>query len=429
MNEQEPKTVHRLFFYSMFLSGSYTVLRSAGDSLFLSRLGNNSLAFVFVASGILTAMISTCWYLLTRRLSVKTVLTTSGFFFATMTAACWIAIPRMHHSQALLASIYLLTEVKGCINVINVVTAANEYLGRSSRSRSWTRIGMGAPLACLLAGALIGVEANLIDLRTWILLSAILDIVALMPIARMPVRSAVRRNRAQLHQKLLWPALQPGEAVDRFSRYARSRPFRFWLAIMIGSKIVVLTVVTYLWKVSVNEHYEGQENSLARYFGTYYAIVGVLTLVIQGFLTNRLLARGSLRIPLLTMPVSFVVFGTILVAASSTLLVFVTVTVARSFESWRRSVHDTTLSLIYTQLPRRERRGAISANVATLKPLAEVSAGLALLFGAPAIQRPIVLSAALLWLLATTILLQNMPPTRQQETDNPVPEKDPDVPA
>ena len=81
-------------------------------------------------------------------------------------------------------------------------------------------------------------------------------------------------------------------------------------------------------------------------------------------------------------------------------------TAARSMHVWRRSVHDTTLNLLYTKIDRDKRRSTIAANTAVVKPLSEVSASLVLLFGAIQFHGVVLLGATGLWLLATLVLLR-----------------------
>ncbi len=152
MPKLEAKAANRILLLALLLAASYTLMRTVGDSLFLSRIGTDSLAAVFVLSGITTAAIASLWFALTRRFSLAISVRVSGLLFASLTIAAWFALPQLHHSWWLLAGIYLLTEIKGCVYAINVVTATNELLGGHSSRQAWARIGLGAPLAGIIFG-------------------------------------------------------------------------------------------------------------------------------------------------------------------------------------------------------------------------------------------------------------------------------------
>ncbi len=72
------------------------------------------------------------------------------------------------------------------------------------------------------------------------------------------------------------------------------------------------------------------------------------------------------------MPVSLTILAAIIVFSTGAFFLLVILTLAKSLEIWRRSVHDTTLNLLYTNIERENRRTAIAVNSAVVKPMAEV---------------------------------------------------------
>ncbi len=413
MSNLELRAANRLLIFAMILAASYTLMRTVGDSLFLSRIGNDSLAAVFVASGVATALMASLWFMLTRRLSLAVSIRVSGMLFATLTFAAWLALPALDHSWWLLAAIYLLTEIKGCVNAINIVTATNELLGGHSSRQAWARIGLGAPLAGILFGSLIGLEASFIDLRTWLLVSAVLDLLAILPLAH-PTRFKVPRPslRKDLRNSL---ASTIAQASRSMKVYASSSQFRFWIGCLIAAKVVVLTIITFFWKATVNDYFLGDEQSLTRYFGMFYACIGVLTLVVQGLVTGHLISQRSLYVPILVMPVTLSLLAVFLLTSSTALFAVVVVTMAKSLEIWRRSVHDTTLNLLYTHIARKNRRTAIAINSAVVKPLAEVGASLVLLLGPTYWHQSSVILGLGVWIVATIALLRLVSKTRRRK--------------
>lgn len=403
MSNLEARSANRLMVYAILLAASYTLMRTVGDSLFLSRIGSDSLATVFLASGISTAVISSVWFVWTRRLSLSVSIRASGLAFAVLTFAAWAALPFLDHSWWLLAAIYLLTEIKGCVNAINIVSAMNEVLGGHSSRQSWARIGLGTPLAGVMIGALLGVEASFIDLSYWLLLSSMLDLLSVVPLANTAKWIVPRTSDAG--EKSLQSTVSA--VAKRLEIYVCSRQFRFWIGVLIAAKVVVLTLVSFFWKVSVNEYFSGNEQSLTRYFGVFYACIGLLTLLIQGFLTGYLISRQrSLHFPILLMPVVLMVLAVVALFSVGAFLTLTLVTVAKSLEIWRRSVHDTTLNLLYTNIERANRRTAIAVNSAAIKPLSEVGASLVLLLGTAVWYKSVVGLGLVVWMLSAIELLR-----------------------
>ncbi len=266
--KHERRAVVRLFCYCALIAASYTATRTAADSLFLARIGNQDLAAIFVVSGIVTALIASLWFALTRKLSLDVSLRLSGLSFSSISLAAWWWLPDYHHSLGLLGAIYLLAEIKGCLNAINIVSAMNEILGGHSSRYAWAAIGLGVPIAGIFVGVLIGVEASLVDIRSWLLVAAVLDLVAVFPSAPLPTYRIPDYEKPE--QRIL--DLDRTRSSGNGRTYTCSRQFGFWIALLIAAKVIVLTIITFEWKVSVNDFYGGSEQALARILGFFMLV-------------------------------------------------------------------------------------------------------------------------------------------------------------
>ena len=411
---RESAVVWRLFAYSLTIAMSYFVARTVGDSLFLSRVGNEQLAFTFVIAGVCTAVIAGGWYFATRHISVSKSIQISGITFALLSLAAWGFLHSYHHSYALLAAIYLLAEVKGVINAINIVSAMNTKLGRHSSKPAWAAIGLAAPIAAVIAGAVFSFEHHLLSLRYWLLIGAALDVAScLIGFAMAKTKAVSQIEKADLKPTRVGSAsmLQddsgPFQAVSNAKKvYVSSSKFRFWIGILVAAKVIALTIVAFEWKSSVNLFFEGDEGQMLRFFGIYYGAVGLATIGLQLFLTSSLLVQRNLSLPILLMPVLLVGVAISLVAGVGLVVIFSAATFGKSLDAWRRSVHDTTLNLLYTKIKREERRKTISLNSGVIKPLAEVVASSVILFGAAAIYRPLFFVILIVWIVAAGRLIR-----------------------
>ena len=418
--DRESAVVWRLFGFSLTIAMSYFVARAVGDSLFLSRIGNDQLAFTFLITGCCTAVIAAVWYFATRHLSVSKSIQISGIAFALLGLAAWALLPSYHHSYALLAAIYLFAEVKGCINTINVVSALNTKLGRDASKPAWAAIGVAAPIAAVIAGCVFTLEHNLLGLRYWLLFGAVLDVASCLTgfaMANTPsVGKAVSGNEKYSTVSAL---LQPQEDSGAFKIvrkvYVSSSRFRFWIGVLIIAQVIALTIVAFEWKSSVNLFFEGDEVQMLRFFGIYYGVVGGATIAMQLLLTGRLLERRNVSLPILLMPVLLVGVAFSFVVGAGLLIVFAAATFGKSLEAWRRSVHDTTINVLYTKIERGKRRATISLNNGVIKPLSEVLASSVILFGAATVYRPLFFVVLAIWILAASKLIQLAGSTRRKQ--------------
>ncbi|MFK7770452.1 MAG: hypothetical protein AB8B55_24795 [Mariniblastus sp.] len=414
----EKRVVWLLFAFSLVIATSYVVARTIGDSLFLSRIGNEQLALVFVMSGIATALTASTWYFLTRRLSVSSTIQFSSLAFSVFTLAALLLLPRYHHSFWLLAAIYLLADIKGCINAINIVSALNTKLGRDASKPAWALVGLAAPTAAVLMGSVLAAESAVINVSTWLVVGLFLDLLAFsfgVALGRTSSVKDIIANRVQTGVQITAgsdTSKSNQDATDLrnpvFSKaktYVCLTGFRRWIGILIAAKVIVLTMFAFEWKTAVNTFFDGQTESLVRFFGTYYGVVGLATIVLQLVVTGKLLKEKNLSLPLLLMPLMLLAIALFIVANPGLLVVLLLATLGKSLDAWRRSVHDTTLNFVYTRIRRGQRRFAISFNSGLVKPLSEVTASSIIFLGTTLVYRSVLLAVLVVWLYAAWRLI------------------------
>lgn len=406
--QHEKQVVFRLFAYSLGIATSYVIARTVGDSLFLSRVGSDQLALVYVLSGICTAIVAALWYLATRRFSVPKSIQLSSIIFAVLTGAAWYLLPSMKSSFWLLAGIYLLAEIKGCINTINVVSALNSKLGRDASKASWAMVGIAAPVAAVMTGSVLALESQLLSLRDWLLAIVAIDVyasvVGLWLEQTTKIKDVVESSTMGNDSN---PLRRPTK-----KEYVCSNQFQTWIGVLIAAKVIALTIVSFEWKSAVNAYYEGDSDRLVRFFGVYYGAVGLTTIVLQVLLTSRLLTLRIFGVPLLLMPVALILLSGLFWISPTVTVTLIATTAAKSLEAWRRSVHDTTLNLLYTRIKRNSRRFVISLNSGLVKPAAEVVSASVIFFLSAPLYRPILLVVLIVWSIAAIRLVRLVATTK-----------------
>ena len=398
--KSETAVASKLFAFSLVIAASYVASRTVADSLFLSQVGSDQLALVYVIAGFGTAIVAGAWYALTRKFSVTLSIQFSSIAFAVLSLMAWFWLPAMKHSFWMLASIYLLAEVKGCINAINIVSALNTKLGRDASKSSWAFVGLAAPIAAMVIGGVLAAESQVLTARDWLMLIAGADVVAC------GLGIALTRE-ASVKQKLIVTqgARSENAAVGaKAKRYVSATKFQKWIGILICTQVIVLTIVSFEWKASASSFFHGRSEQLIRYFGIYYSVVGVLTIGFQILLTSRLLVRRDFRIPLLLMPICVSLFAGLFFFGAAPLVLLSATTGAKAMDSWRRSIYDTSVNLLYTKIKRDRRRDVISINSAIVKPISEVAAASAIYFGSLQFHRPLLMFSIVIWIIAASNL-------------------------
>lgn len=417
--------VVRLFAFCLCAGSSYTLAKTAADSLFLSRIGSASLPVEFLAAGVATALFATLWVRAAKRISIGRLIRLTASVLAVFYIALWWTLPMMHHSFALLSVVYVLAEIKGCLYAIMAISAMNETLGRNSSRQSWATVLLGFPLAAIAVGSAVGFESTMWDADNWLMVAGLLDLLAILPgvglVSPLGKKSVKPDSSKATHVNEVEDidSIENNDQPDLISRiatqwlpltkYADAETFARWFSVLIAAKVVVLTLVAFNWKISVNEYFGGSERLLAAYFGWFYAMSGVGTLLVQFFITGRLLSDKSVVVPILVLPTMLLLLNTVFVTGGgiglSVALMFYISTTAKAMDAWRRSTHDTAIHLLYTSVERRKRRGLIGHNQGLVKPSSEIAAGIVLVTCTLWVQNTVLLIASLIWLFATLVII------------------------
>jgi hypothetical protein len=387
--------VIRLFFYCLMTGASYTLSKTAADSLFLSRVGSGSLPATLLFAGIATAIIASVWLSLFRRFKIENFLGATCFVTSVLFLVTWWMLPYFHHSFDFLSIVYILAEIKGCLYAINVVSSMNEMMGSNSSRTSWAVVLLGFPISSILIGVLVGVESVAWGAGAWLLVASIIDLIAglsTIGISKhaLPSTSGKKDITEQIAQATL-----------PLANYAIKASFANWFSILIAAKVVVLTIIAFKWRVSVSDFFTANENAMATFFGYFYAVSGVATLFIQFAVTGRLLSKKRVVVPILVLPITLLFLNLLFIVGVGVTFLFVVSTISKSMDIWRRSTDSTAVHLLYTNIERKRRRGLIGRNHALIKPLAEIAASVILLPAILALENSVLIVATLVWLYAT----------------------------
>ena len=403
--------VIRLFFYCLMTGASYTLSKTAADTLFLSRVGFGSLPAAILYAGLATALLATLWMSLFRRFKIEKFLGATCLVASILFFMAWWWLPYFHHSFDFLSIVYILAEVKGCLYAINVVSSMNEMMGSNSSRTSWAVVLLGFPISSILIGVLVGVESAAWGAGAWLLVASIIDFVAGVSTIGIAKHALPSTGQQQDITEEIAQATLP------LAKYAIKTSFANWFSILVAAKVIVLTIVAYKWRVSVSDFFNADEYSLATFFGYFYAVSGVATLFIQFAVTGRLLSKRGVIVPILVLPVALLLLNTLFIVGVGVTFLFVISTISKSMDIWRRSTDSTAVHLLYTNIERKRRRGLIGRNHALIKPIAEIVASIILLPALLVFENTVLILATVLWLFATMKLIGVVVVIRMRKED------------
>ena len=390
-----------------------------GVSLYLARIGADSLPLILSVSAVIVVLVSALAYAVIVRASTKICLFVAWFSLAISSLTLSFYVQQADHSLYVLGWIYVLAEIRGCLNTVFLTTLVTNAFGGGDSKRPYVWVAAGAPIAGIATGLILNYEASAVTDVVHLRVIAFMDILVLMVATLLPRSSQISGTENDEESEEATTRLHLNESIDRPSDAAipaevlkqKQLRFRSLLSLLIIAKTVVLTLVGFEWKVTVSEHLQGDETALISYFAIYYAVTDVLILALQVLVAGKLLDRFGISIAILGYPLLLIVIAASALLSQTNLMLFALITVAKGMDVIRRAFHDPALSSAFSKLDKKLRVSGIVVAKGVFKPTAEVLTAVAVLLATPILDTNRVTAwwafALVFWLIIAVLICRS----------------------
>ncbi len=343
-----------LLFGLLFLASAILVIgRTARDALFLTKFPVTWIAPMWMAYAAASAVVALGYSRVADR--VARVRFVVGF---SVLAAASYAVLRVLIGQEVLAAysvFYVWSEIIANLTAVVAWTVVQDLHDAQSAKRLFGLIGAGRVVGTIVCGFAAGAIVGLIGTENLLLVL----VGALLGVAALTVVIARRHPLPKV-------ALGDGGSVLGAQRMPvwRSR-YVLTLGVVTLLLFTTLTIGDYQFKAIARTAFP-ERDDLARFMGNFYGGVGAFGLVVQIFVTPRLLQRWGVSAGMLAMPTLFAASTAALLGAPS--LLFAAVLKA-SDNGLQFTVHDATMQLLYFPFPPPLRDRVRTLISAIVKPL------------------------------------------------------------
>ena len=325
--------------HSFCVVGSFVVGRAARDAIFLERAGQY-LPWMYLASALAVTLVGLFYGWIAGRFRRDRLAAATATLFALLTVGLWSSLAGGAASLSPVFALYVLVEVSGALAVLQLWTLANDAYGPRDARRIFPIVILGGIFANIGCGQATSWLAQRHGTDSLLLLCALLLLGA----------AALALAEGRLLPLDALPAARRVQEEGR-ERAALARDPHLWsIAALLVVTFLTTTVIDYQFKLSARGAFQGR--ALAEFFGSYYAITGFLALGVQLFATGRLLERMGLVAALAVLPLGlalgslgFLVTGSLWAACAA----------QGSNVTFRYTINDSSVQLLYLPLPPRAR--------------------------------------------------------------------------
>jgi ATP/ADP translocase len=332
----EKRGVAGAFLVLFGLLAGHTVLETARDALFLSRLPASRLPWVYLA---MAAAAVALWRIQgkgLRRFSGGGGLAALMLFCSVVTFGFWVL--GSWSSPLALGALYVWSGLVGTLTAVQFWLALGERYTITQAKRLYKLIGAGSVLGAVAGAGLARVVSERFGGGPLVLAAACLFAVT------GAASFALLRGRTRVESDSVAP--ENPVSIRQWAALLRGHPYVPRLAGLVLVSTVALTLVDYVFKSQVAQNID--RAALPEFFATVYMVLNVLALLAQFALTGWLLRVGGLHRSLWVLP-ALLGLGAGGVALGGGLVLALLMKGADG--TLRYSLHRTTVELLFLPIP------------------------------------------------------------------------------
>jgi AAA family ATP:ADP antiporter len=382
MDARELQTALWLGTALLAVTSSYTLVKTARDSLFLSMLPATWLPWVYILVGIVTLAVSLLFGWLTQWLTPRQSLVGSILAAAAGLGLCTLVVWDFYTWVPVI--FYLYVNAYGLIVVSQFWLYANSRSDPREMKRMSGMVGAGAILGGLVGGILASTLGGSVSLRWLIALGA-----GLLALSLPMLSLAVRERDVRRTDEQVTPAEGTSVPLARV-------PYVRWLAVATLCSVMVTGLLDYQFKTAVQQLYPDAAQ-LASFFGRFYIGINVFAILLQLLGTRWLLQRLGAGSAAAVLPIGLAV------GAGATLAVpgFAMVIGSKAWDqTFRFSLNKSAVELLFFPLQPGLKRRAKAVIEAGIERVGDALAGVLILGAGLALNTTGSTLAALVLVLA-----------------------------
>ncbi|MGH7541073.1 MAG: hypothetical protein ACRELC_08750, partial [Gemmatimonadota bacterium] len=279
-----------MFLYGFLVLTSYYVVKPVRNSVFVDRVGADNLPYVYILTAFVVTLVMIFYSRHVDRVKQRAlILGTFAFLIANLVLFWWW----LGLGDTVLSSgtFYIWGKLYPLLLVSQFFLVANLIFTTRQARRLFAPIGVGLILGGIAGGAVSGFAAAVVGTENLLLVAGgFLGLAALIVMALAPHMTASEAS-GRLIEELSGDAWQ----ILRNSTHLRT------IAWILGLTIVVGTLIDWQFNSAVEQYVEGEDAKTA-FFGKFFALLNIVSVLIQVLITGPVLRHLGVGIGMLALP-------------------------------------------------------------------------------------------------------------------------------
>lgn len=319
------------------------LVKSTVNALFLTELGANQLPKAFLIVAVVAILTSMLYNKLTEWFSIRSIAVSTILIFSVLFFVLAYVVSHQILDTWVLYFYYVSLSIFGVMVTSQFWIIANLVFDVREAKRLFGFIGAGAIAGGVFGGYLTSVITNYFGngivmlVAVGLLLGCLPIIFTIWHIRIREMNRFVQKKREKKEQKLSSSSLK----LILSSKHLTN------LAVIAGISVLVAKLIDYQFSEFSNNAYQ-DSNELASFFGFWFSSFNVIAILIQLFLTNRLLAYFGVASNLLFLPIGLALGSLLFLAFPELWVVILLKGVDGSF---KQSINKASFELSILPVP------------------------------------------------------------------------------
>ena len=346
IREGEESNALLMFSYIFLIIASLLIVKPVRNSLFLTHFGISKLPYAFILVALTAAAITNFYSSWSQKIRLNILIRYSTFIYIGSLLFFWLLLYFNYKAGWFYYAFYTWVALFGVIATSQFWLLANYVFNAREAKRLFGFVGAGAISGGIFGGystrllaPLVGTDNMLLFCIAFLIICVFILRTVWRKTARFHYQERIRQEKRVVKRK----------SDDHILKIILKSRHLTYLAGIIGVGVVVANLVDYQFSAVASDIIK-EEDQLTAFFGFWLSNLSIASLVVQLFLTGRILKRFGVTTSLFFLPIG-ILMGAVSILLTTALWAAVLIKVSEG--GLKQSINKAGLELLALPIPSR----------------------------------------------------------------------------
>ena len=344
IREGEGLRAFLMFSYIFLVIASLLIVKPVRNSLFLTTFGVEKLPYAFILVAIISGLFIYFYSPFSRKIYLPVLILNTIVISIGLFGFFWLLLVFNYQDFWFLYVFYVWVAIFGVLLTMQFWLLANYVFNSREAKRLFGFIGAGGILGGIFGGYLTNYLAPIIGTQHMLLICIGFLIICFFLLKAIWKKSARHNYQEKIQQQ---KRIQQSKTDQNPLRLILNSRHLTYLAGIIGVGVIVANLVDYQYS-AIATNIITNEDKLTAFFGLWLSNLSIFSLLIQLFLTRKVLQTFGVGSSLFFLPIGILI-GAIAILISPAL--WSAILIKLSDGSFKQSINKAGIELLYLPLP------------------------------------------------------------------------------